>query len=222
MLFTAGFGTRMGALTKNLPKPMIPVAGRPLVDHSLELALEISPKTVVANVHYLPEALIDHLGPQGVIFSHETDEILETGGGLKAALSLLGAGAVFTANTDVIWKGPNPFSLLLSAWKPDQMDGLLMCVEQENAVGHTGNGDFIIDETGRITRGPGAVFGGIQIIKTDLLNTFSQSSFSLNLVWNKLLASGSLFGHVYPGSWCDVGNPQGITLAETLLEKHDV
>ena len=138
MLFAAGFGTRMGALTSDTPKPMIRVAGRPLIDHALEQVNAIQPKRIVANLHYLPDQIRTHLDGQNIAFSDETETILEIGGGLRAALPLLGSGPVFTMNTDAVWRGPNPFKQLLADWNPELMDALLLCIPRANAVGHSG------------------------------------------------------------------------------------
>ncbi len=217
MLFAAGFGTRMGALTKSRPKPLIEVAGRPLIDHALDLVDDLHPDRVVANLHYLPDQLEAHLAPKGVLVSREEPEILETGGGLRAALPLLGTDPVFTLNTDAIWAGPNPLTLLRKAWDPDQMDALLMCIPVSQTIGHTGRGDFTADEVGRITRGPGLIYGGAQITKTDGLTEFSEHAFSLNLLWDRMKKQDRLFALSYPGRWCDVGRPEGIALAEGLI-----
>jgi MurNAc alpha-1-phosphate uridylyltransferase len=217
MLFAAGFGTRMGALTKDRPKPLIEVAGRPLIDHALALVDAFHPSIVVANLHYHADQLQAHLAPKGILLSHETPEILETGGGLRAALPLLGTGPVFTMNTDAIWAGPNPLSLLQEAWDPDRMDALLMCVPIGQTIGHAGEGDFTADADGRITRGPGLVYGGVQILKTDGLQNIPEQAFSLNLLWNQMHDRNRLFALEYPGRWCDVGRPEGIALAEGML-----
>lgn len=217
MMFAAGFGTRMKHLTANCPKPMVKVAGSPLIDHALALAHDISPPVVVANLHYRPESLLLHLEPRGVKTILEHPEILETGGGLRNALPVLGTGPVITMNTDAIWSGPNPLRLLLDAWDPLQMDALLMGVSPESALEHKGIGDFTLDAEGRLSRGAGVVYGGVQIIKTDLLAEVPESTFSLNLVWNKMLEKGTLHGIRYPGRWCDVGHPGGIKTAEGLL-----
>ncbi len=217
MLFAAGFGTRMGALTKDRPKPLIEVAGRPLIDHALASVDAVHPSRVVANLHYHADQLQAHLAPKGILLSHETPEILETGGGLRAALPLLGTGPVFTMNTDAIWAGPNPLSLLQEAWDPDRMDALLMCVPIGQTIGHAGEGDFTADAEGRITRGPGLVYGGVQILKTDGLRHIPEQAFSLNLLWNQMHDRQRLFALEYPGRWCDVGRPEGIALAEGML-----
>lgn len=222
MVFAAGFGTRMGRLTQTQPKPMIPVAGRPLIDHALQLVEGHGFDPIVANLHYLPDQIRDHLGGRNIHFSDETAEILETGGGLKAALPLLGTGPVLTMNTDAVWAGPNPVSILTQAWSPDEMDALLLCIPRESAVGHTGQGDFLLGRDGRLTRGPGLVYSGVQIIKTDLLHQIKERSFSLNILWNQMLDQDRAFGLGYPGKWCDVGRPEGIKLAEDMLRDADV
>jgi len=217
MLFAAGFGTRMGDLTRDRPKPLVEVAGRPLIDHALDLVRPLELPRVVANLHYKPEMLRAHLEPQGVALSQEAPEILDTGGGLRAARPLLGPGPVFTLNTDAIWSGPNPLELLRAAWDAEAMDALLICVSPDRALGHAGGGDFAIDAAGRVRRGPGAIYGGAQILRTDLLDEIAEEVFSLNRVWDRMLARGRLFALDYPGRWCDVGHPGGIALAESLL-----
>ncbi len=217
MLFAAGFGTRMGELTKDRPKPLIEVAGRPLIDHTLDLMENIRPKRVVANTHYLADQMAAYLEAKDIAVSHEKERILETGGGLRAALPLLGSDPVFTLNTDAIWAGPNPLLLLRDAWDPKEMDALLMCVPVARTLGHSGPGDFSADQNGRIVRGPELIYGGVQIIKTDGLHDIQQEVFSLNLFWDQMQAQGRLFALYYPGRWCDVGRPEGIALAEGLL-----
>jgi MurNAc alpha-1-phosphate uridylyltransferase len=222
MLFAAGFGTRMQPLTHDRPKPLIPVAGRPLIDHALSLTGAVSPRVVVANLHYKAQMLVDHLTPLGVQTIIEKPEILDTGGGLRNALPLLGEGPVFTLNTDAIWVGPNCMTLLSEAWDPDKMDALLMCVPIERAIGRKGTGDFDLSPDGQLSRGEPYVYCGAQIIKTDLIETVPEAAFSLNVIWNKMREQNRLYGLSYPGSWCDIGHPEGIALAETFLSSADV
>ncbi|MDC0737759.1 nucleotidyltransferase family protein [Cognatishimia sp. SS12] len=222
MIFAAGFGTRMGALTAQQPKPMVKVAGRALIDHTLDLLPAIAPKRVVANLHYRPERLRDHLHARGVVTCTESPDILDTGGGLRHALPQLGGGPVYSSNCDAIWRGPNPFAELRAAWRPEKMEALLLCVPQENVSAHAGNGDFTLDADGRITRGPGMVYSGIQILKTDALAAFPEEKFSLNRLWDRLIAQGTAYGVPYSGQWCDVGTPEGIAVAEALLDRPDV
>ncbi len=222
MLFAAGFGTRMKELTRDIPKPMIKVAGRSLIDHTLDLARGIDPDRIVANVHYKPEMLERHLTPQSILTIREEPDILETGGGLRAALPMLGEGPVFTANTDAIWLGPNPFQQLLKMWNSKEMDALLMCVPVENAVGYSGQGDFEVAQDGTVTRGTGVVYGGIQIVKTEGLHTIQDRVFSLNVLWNKMIENRKVHACLYPGKWCDVGHPAGVDLAEKMLRDQNV
>ena len=222
MLFAAGFGTRMGALTADRPKPLVQVAGKALIDHALALVGDAGISRKVANSDYRAEMLEAHLDGKDVLVSVETPDILETGGGLRQALPLLGDGPVFTLNTDAIWKGPNPLSLAMQAWDPARMDALLVCISPDMAVGHAGKGDFVLDEAGRLSRGPGWVYGGAQIIRTDVLNDIPDRAFSLNLLWDRMQGQGRLYGLRYPGRWCDVGRPEGIALAESLIGRPDV
>jgi MurNAc alpha-1-phosphate uridylyltransferase len=219
MLFAAGFGTRMRALTKDRPKPLVEVAGRPLIGHTLDLARAVSPSRIAANTHYKPEMLEDWLRGEGIAISREEPEILDTGGGLRKALPLLGGGPVWTSNTDAIWTGGNPFETALSAWNPDEMDALLVCVPLARAVGRQGGGDFTADQSGRISRGGDLVYGGVQILNPEGLQDIEEKSFSLNVLWNRMAGQGRLFAVEHPGRWCDVGRPEGIALAETLLER---
>lgn len=217
MLYAAGFGTRMGALTKDRPKPMIKVAGRPLIDHALALTAGLGLR-IVANTHYLPDQVAGHLaGRAEVVFE---PEILETGGGLKAARAHL-SDPCFTLNTDAVWTGANPLRTLLGAWDPARMDALLLLVPRDHAVGHTGAGDFLVDPEGRLTRGPGPVYTGAQILSLNLLDEVSEAKFSNNILWNLAAARGRLHGVLHPGGWCDVGQPASIPLAEALLEAAD-
>lgn len=222
MLFAAGFGTRMGELTRNTPKPLLQVGGKALLDRTLELTHAILPARTVVNAHYRHQQVVDHLKGSPVHVVVEAPDILETGGGLRNALPLLGNGPVFTSNTDAVWRGPNPFQMLQEAWQPEKMDALLLCLPLENAIGHKGQGDFLLSDTGQISRGPGVVYSGIQILKTEGLHEISETAFSLNLLWDKMLQTGRLFGLTYPGKWCDVGAPEGIALAEDMLEADDV
>jgi len=217
MIFAAGKGTRMGALTATRPKPLIEVAGRPLIDHALDLADTAGIGRQVANLHYLPDMLAAHLGARGVALSYETDRILETGGGLRRALPLLGPDPVFTLNADAVWTGPNPFEELAAAWDPARMDALLLLTPRDRATGHTGAGDFLLQPDGRLERGPGLVYVGAQIIRTDGLAAVEDEVFSVNLMWDAMAAAGRLYGTEHAGGWCDVGHPGGITAAEALL-----
>jgi MurNAc alpha-1-phosphate uridylyltransferase len=220
MLFAAGRGTRMGGLTADRPKPMIPVAGRPLIDHALELAEEAGAGRTVINLHYHGEVLAAHLAGRKVGLSWERETLLETGGGLRRALPLLGDGPVMTLNSDAVWTGENPLTELMAAWDGSRMDALLLLLPAARALGHAGRGDFLADETGRLRRAEGAeglIYLGAQILRTEGLAAIGQEVFSLNLLWDRMIAGGRAFGLVHRGGWCDVGRPEGIAEAEALL-----
>lgn len=224
MLFAAGLGTRMGALTASRPKPLIEVAGRALIDHALDQARGVPLSRIVANVHYLPDQMRAHLRARpDILLSDESGEILETGGGLRRALPLLGDRPVFTLNTDAVWTGDNALAQLAAAWNPAQMDALLLLLPAAQATGYRGAGDFLLDAEGRIARAkgaPGLAYLGAQILKTERLHTISEQVFSLNRIWDLAIAEGRAFGIVHNGGWCDVGRPEGIAEAEALLATH--
>ncbi len=222
MIFAAGFGTRMKHLTKDMPKPMIQVGGKPLLDHALFLAEDLPATKIVVNLHYKADMVQAYLKDRDVTLLVEAPEILDTGGGLRNALPELGTDPVFTLNSDAIWGGANPLHQLAAAWDPDKMDGLLTCVRKENTVGHGGPGNFLLDPSGRIARGDGLVYGGAQIIKTDRLGEIAKTAFSLNRLWDLLIAKNRLYAVEYDGKWCDVGHPEGIPLAESVLATSDV
>jgi MurNAc alpha-1-phosphate uridylyltransferase len=153
-------------------------------------------------------------------------EILDTGGGLRAALPLLGASPVMTLNTDAVWTGRNALEELAEGWNDSRMDALLLLSPASRVLGHSGTGDFLLDGESRLVRAkgrPGLVYLGAQIIRTDLLPTISQRVFSLNLLWDQMIAGGRAYGVVHQGGWCDVGRPEGIALAEGMLSQsgHD-
>jgi MurNAc alpha-1-phosphate uridylyltransferase len=208
----------MGELTATRPKPLVNVAGRPLLDHALALADAAKAAPVVVNLHYLGAQIRAHLaGRPGIGFSDESDRLLETGGGLRRALPLLGGSPVLTLNSDAVWHGPNPLADLAAAFDPGRMDALLCLVAQRDAVGHRGAGDFSLAPDGRITRRGPWVYTGAQIIRPAALDGIAEDVFSMNLVWDRLIAKGRLFGLHYGGQWCDVGQPQSIALAEAML-----
>ena len=219
MLFAAGFGTRMGALTRDRPKPLVPVAGRALLDYALDIAATPCVSRRVINLHYRGDQIAQHLQGQDIALSWE-DPILDTGGGLRAALPLLGTGPVMLLNTDAVWTGANPLDQLAAAWDSTRMDGLLLLSAPDQALGHTGAGDFLVDGQGRLSRAKGStapIYLGAQILQTQGLAAVDQQAFSLNVLWDQMIAQGRLYGVFHQGGWCDVGHPEAIPLAESLL-----
>jgi len=217
LLFAAGFGTRMGALTKNKPKPLIKVAGTTLLDHALHLAETANVGQKVVNIHYCGDQIRDHLQEKEVSISDETALIRDTGGGLRHALPLLHGSPVLTLNTDAVWVGANPIPALLDAWT-DEMACLLLLVPRDNVHGHKGEGDFITETNGQLTRGPGAIYSGLQLVRPALLDEIEYDVFSMNRVWDIAEKRGTLYGIHYDGAWCDVGQPESIPIAEALIK----
>lgn len=220
MIFAAGLGTRMGALTRDRPKPLIEVAGRRLIDQALGFAREAGADPIVVNVHWKADQLRAYLAREPVLISDESARLLDTGGGLRAALPLLGSGPVWTINSDAAWAGPNPLRALARAWRPG-MEALLLLVPRERALGRTGAGDFVPDASGRLARGATHVYTGAQLLRTEGLSEVIDPVFSLNRLWDRAAARGALFGLVHEGGWCDVGRPENLGLAERILRGGD-
>ncbi|HUF56298.1 MAG TPA: nucleotidyltransferase family protein [Thermohalobaculum sp.] len=227
MVLAAGFGTRMRHLTQHKPKPLIEVAGRTMMDRALDHLVVAGVTDAVVNLHHFGGMIREHLDGRDDIrvrFSVEEPDILETGGGIVQALPLLGPEPFFAMNSDAIWSRPNPMLPMLNAWDPARMDALLLCVPKERARGYTRAGDFFLEGPGQTIRrrgeGPSApfVYTGVQIIKPECFAGLKAEKFSLNVVWNRLIADGSgIHGCIYDGDWCDVGTPEGIGEAEEAL-----
>ena len=214
MIFAAGFGTRMGQLIADCPKPLLPLGETTLLDHTLDLARAAGISPIVVNAHYRASQIAGHLAGTDVTVLVEEPDILDTGGGLKAALPALGDGPVYTSNSDAAWHGPNPFFTLDAVWT-DETDALLLLVPVSRALGRT-QGDFSLDRDGRIGWQGEYVYTGVQILRASLAADVPDRVFSMRVVWNRLIAEGSLRGTVYPGRWCDVGTPDGLLRARAM------
>ena len=219
MIFAAGFGTRMGALTKTMPKPMLPLGGAPMIDRTIALGKAAGVSKIVANTHYLHDRIAPHLARMGVTVLREEPSILDTGGGLKAARTGL-TSPTFTANPDVFWRGPNPLTCLANAWD-DGFDALLLVVPCVRTGDRIGSGDFGL-EAGLLARGGDLVYTGAQLMRPEVLDDIGEATFSLNAAWDRLAHRGALRGVVYPGHWLDIGTPDGLAAANDLLERSDV
>lgn len=229
MVLAAGLGKRMRPLTATQPKPMVRVAGKPLIDHSLDKLAAAGVARAVVNVHYLADALEAHLTvrrlPPETEISDERDVLLETGGGMVKAASRL-PDPFFCLNADNIWlDGPRDvFAELSAAWKPDRMDALLLLVPHTRAFNYRGEGDFLLDPLGRISRRkPGRIapfiYTGIQLVSHRLLRDAPQGPFSTNVLWQRAIEEGRLFGISHTGVWFEVGEPSAIAPTETQLSR---
>ncbi|MEO0664949.1 MAG: nucleotidyltransferase family protein [Pseudomonadota bacterium] len=216
MIFAAGFGTRMAPLTDTLPKPLVGVAGQTLLQHALAPARAAGLHPIVVNAHYRAAQIKAALAGEAVTVLEEVPELLDTGGGLKNALPHLGEGPIATMNSDAVWAGPNPFEILRDAWRTGD-EALLLCVPLSRAAGRTDEGDFSVTESGRLSRGDGFVYTGAQIILGSAVATRAERRFSFNVLWDEMIAAGTIRAVIYPGHWCDVGRPSSIALAEEML-----
>ena len=221
MILAAGFGTRMGALTADRPKPLIEVAGRPLLDHAIAAA-RAGGGRIAVNAHYRADQIAAHLAAHhpDIVLSLEHPAILDSGGGLKRALPHLASDPVATLNADAVWSGPPPLSVLAQAWDGARMGALMLLVPRDRAVGRQGGGDVAMDAEGRLSwdRSDTAfVHTGAQLIAPGPVAAHPDAAFSLRETWAALMAEGRLFGTVYPGHWADVGHPDGLAEAEEML-----
>jgi len=230
MVMAAGLGKRMRPLTATRPKPLVRVAGKPLIDHSLDRIEAAGIGHVVVNVHYLADALEAHLAAQKRAFtiaiSDERDLLLETGGGMVKALPQLTGDPILIVNSDNIWTdGPvDSIQHLARHWDGDRMDALLLVIRQASATGHGGKGDFHMDPNGQLSRRkPGRiapfVYTGIQLISPRLLDGAPEGAFSTNILWDRAIAAGRLYGLSHMGQWFDVGTPARIAPTEAALNE---
>ena len=230
MVMAAGLGKRMRPLTATRPKPLVRVAGKPLIDHSLDRIEAAGIGHVVVNVHYLADALEAHLAAQKrpftIAISDERDLLLETGGGMVKALPQLSGDPILIVNSDNIWTdGPqDSIQHLARHWDGSRMDALLLLIRQASATGHGGRGDFHMDPSGLLSRRkPGRiapfVYTGVQLISPRLLDDAPTGPFSTNILWDRAIAAGRLFGLSHMGQWFDVGSPASIAPTEAALSE---
>lgn len=231
MVMAAGLGTRMLPLTAGTPKPLIEVGGKKLIDYMIEHLADAGIEKAVVNVHYLPDQVEAYLSTRqhpSVTFSDERDLLLETGGGMvKAWRSGLLPDPFYCLNSDNIWiDGPRNTLLDLSdAWDAARMDALLLLVPRERAFEHRGKGDFHLEADGRLRRrardedSAPYIFIGAQIASHRLLRDAPEGPFSTNVLWDRALAEGRLYGVVHAGEWFDLGTPEAIAPAEARLER---
>lgn len=228
MLMAAGLGKRMRPLTATRPKPLVKVAGKPLMDHALDRLEAGGIRRVVVNVHYLANMVEAHLRARrsriDFVISDERERLLETGGGLVKALPLLGNAPFFCANSDNLWvDGPaETLAIMRALWDDARMDALLLVVPLARAQGHGGPGDFHMAADGRLSRRKPSyvapfVFTGIQILSPRLIADPPGEVFSTNIFWDRAMAAGRLFGVSHQGLWFDVGSPRAIGTVEAAL-----
>jgi len=230
MIMAAGKGTRMMPLTKDRPKPLVKVAGTTLLDHVLDLLRDAGVGHIVVNVHYFPEQIEAHLakhaGDFDVAISDERALLRDTGGGLVQALPLIQADPFFCINADNWFADTDEHALvrMAQAWDAEAMDVLMLVIPLERAGNTQGQGDFDLDEEGRLSReGPKRarpyVWTGIQLMAKHVICDPPGEVFSTNLFWDRAIAAGRCYGLVHSGDWFDVGYPAAIGMTEAALAR---
>lgn len=226
MLLAAGLGTRMRPLTDRLPKALVPVQGRPLIDWSLERLEAAGVERIVVNLHHHAEQLEAHVKARwkrDLAFSREP-RLLETGGGIRAALPLLGEAPFFAINADTIWlDGQRPaLQRLAETFDPARMDALLLCAPTVMAIGYGGPGDFQMAADGRLRRRPERevapfVFASVQILTPGLFEGAPEGPFSMNRLYDAAIERERLVGLRHEAEWFEVGTPSAVEAAEYVL-----
>ena len=227
MVLAAGRGERMRPLTDRMPKPMIPVAGRPLIDHVLDRLAAAGVERAVVNVHYLADQIERHVVSRSkprITISDERDQLLDTGGGVVKALPALGRDPFFHLNSDTIWiDGPTPnLRRLAETFDPANMDALLLLAPTAGSTGYSGQGDFAMTADRRLHRRPKGevvphVYAGAAVLTPALFTGAPSGAFSLTRLFDRAAAAGRLHGLQLEGTWMHVGTPDAIPQAEAAI-----
>jgi N-acetyl-alpha-D-muramate 1-phosphate uridylyltransferase len=227
MIMGAGLGVRMRPLTDDRPKPLVTVAGRTLIDHSIDRLVGAGVTMIVVNLHYKAEMLRAHLARRHdarIIFSDETERLMDTGGGVVKALHHFCGNPFFILNSDSVWvEGPvAALPAMTRHWDAERMDGLLLLADMQTAMGYEGSGDFVLKAGGHVLRardhaGAAYAYPGVQIVHPRLFDDAPEGPFSTNLMWDRAIAKGRLFGTVLDGVWIHVGTPGARDEAEAYL-----
>jgi MurNAc alpha-1-phosphate uridylyltransferase len=231
MVMAAGYGTRLRPLTDTVPKPMVPVLGRPMIDVVLDRLVAAGVQRAVVNLHHLGAVIRDHLKGRKdieIVYSEET-EILETGGGTKKALPLLGDAPFFMVNAKIIWLNGREDALhrLAKAWDEERMDSLLLLQPTVTAIGYDGAGDFLMDQEGRLKRRPEwevapFLYSGVSITHPRLFDASPDGAYSVNILWDRAIEQGRLAGIRHDGEWYHVSTPQHLREVERELGFHGI
>ena len=230
MVLAAGLGTRMRPISDTLPKPLVELAGQTLLDHAIDRLAMVGVERIVVNVHYKADMVIARLAERDhprIEISRE-DELLETGGGVARALSLLGE-RFFVVNGDVLWLDGKDHALsrLAAAFDPAQMDAVLLFQRTTNAVGYEGSGDYFLDPLG-VPRRRGEreiapyLFSGVQLLHRRLFDGVAERRFSLNLLYDRAERAGRLSAIVHDGEWYHIGTPDGLDATRSRLNSHRI
>lgn len=219
MLLAAGLGTRLRPLTDTLPKPLVPVAGMPLIERVIGNARAEGAKRFVANAHYRADQVLAHFG--GLLKVSREDTLLGTGGGVKRALPMLHSDPFFIMNTDAFWPlgSDTPLARMRARYSSSE-DIVLLCVQPSRATGFARSHDFCLDPMGKVTRDYGApvIYGGVALLGPALFAQTPDGAFSLTDLFDAALERETLYGVVLDAAWHHVGDPAALAEAERLLK----
>jgi MurNAc alpha-1-phosphate uridylyltransferase len=230
MVLAAGLGTRMRPISDTVPKPLVEIGGRTLLDHAIDRLALVGVELVVVNLHYKAEMIAARLAAREhpLIEISQEEELLETGGGVARALPLLGE-CFFVVNGDVLWLDGTEYALarLAGAFDPARMDAVLLLQRTVAAIGYDGSGDFFLDPLG-VPRRRGEreiapfIFTGVQLLHRRLFDGIAERRFSLNLVYDRAERAGRLYAIVHDGEWYHIGTPQGLEATRARLASHRI
>jgi len=227
MILAAGLGTRMRPLTDAMPKPLVAVGGKPLINHVLDHLAAVGVETAVVNVHHFADQIEQHLKPRRapkVVISDERDAVLGTGGGVVKALPRIGAAPFFVLNADTLWiDGVKPnLERLAAAFAPAAMDALLLLAPTATSVGYGGRGDFVMAPDGKLRRRPERevvpfVYAGVAILSPALFRDAPHGAFALTQLFDRAIEQERLYGLRLEGVWMHVGTPDAVAAAEHAI-----
>lgn len=232
MVLAAGLGTRLRPITDTMPKPLVPIAGKPMIDYVLDLLEAAGVETAAVNVHHFADEMEAHLAKRSrpkIAISNERKALMNSGGGLVKGLKLLPEGSVLVMNADLFWVGEKADSRsnlerLAAFFDPDTMDMALLCVRNGDTTGHNGKLDFSLDPEGRLSRYTDGmenpvVYAGAIALHSRLFADAPDNAFNLNIYFDLAIANNRLFGIVLDGHWLTVGTPEAIGQAEDAIRQ---
>ncbi|RIY01072.1 nucleotidyltransferase family protein [Aureimonas flava] len=227
MILAAGLGKRMRPITSTIPKPLVEIRGKALIDYGLDALARNGVERVVVNVHYMADLMRAHLRKRRdmeVVVSDESDRLLESGGGIVRALPVLGDDPFYLVNSDTFWIDGyrDNLDLLADLWNPEAADMSLLIAEMRQATGYEGRGDFTMDREGRLQRVAERdmspfIYAGAGILKPEIFRDLPEETFSLNRVFDRSIEAERLFGVRLDGLWITVGTPRAIAEAEAAF-----
>jgi MurNAc alpha-1-phosphate uridylyltransferase len=238
MVLAAGLGTRMRPITDTIPKPLVKIAGKPLIDYALDTLKAAGCEKAVVNVHWLADQMEAHLASypgMDIVISDERAELLNSGGGLAKGLKLLDPGPAYVMNADLFWIGEawdelTSLERLAGFFDPDRMDMAMLCVRIEDTTGHDGKVDFAMGGKGELVRyrpvdgklpdGEGVVYAGAIVMDSRLLEDAPDGPFNLNIYFDRAIAANRLYGLILDGHWVTAGTPEAIAPAEEAVRRY--